>query len=127
MLRRAFILAGLAALTVLSAPAWVPLGQAHVDGSLDHDTIKVGEDRGPFRAIRLQVQYGAIEFHRVQVHFGDGSSAPVRVAGLIRAGRQTRIIGLRGRPRRIRSVEFWYARRNRQGPSRPQITLLGLQ
>lgn len=127
MFRRALITAALAALTTLAAPGWVPLGEAHVDGSLDHDNIKVGEDRGPFRAIRLQVQYGAIQFHRVQVHFGDGSSAPVRVAALIRAGRQTRMIPFRGGPRKIRSVEFWYARGNGRNPQRPQVILLGLQ
>src|SRR5947209_19495984 len=71
------------------ALGWVYLGDAHVDGAVDHDTIKVTGARGQFRAIRMQVQYGAIEFHRVIIHYGDGASARVPVRARIAAGRQT--------------------------------------
>src|SRR5581483_1493795 len=59
--------------------SWVVLGEAHVDGTLDHDTIKVN-DESRFIAIRIRVENAAVEFHRVVVHFGDGSSTPIHVA-----------------------------------------------
>lgn len=45
----------------------VRLGDAHVDGSTDHDSIKVGRSNGTYRAIQLQVSGGAVNFDRVIV------------------------------------------------------------
>ncbi len=33
----------------------VHLGDAHVDGAVDHDTIRVGRTQGTYRAIQLRV------------------------------------------------------------------------
>lgn len=38
------------------------LGDAHVDGSTDHDSIRVGRSNGAYRAIQLRVSGGAINF-----------------------------------------------------------------
>ncbi len=36
------------------AGRWESLGQARVDGAVDHDNIKVGGDRGGYRSIQLR-------------------------------------------------------------------------
>jgi hypothetical protein len=105
---------------------WTYLGEAHVDGAVDHDRIMVTAARGEYRAIRIRVENAAIEFDRVMVHFGNGTSTPIALRHRIRAGDQTRVIDLPGDRRIIESVEFWYARGNMRNPERPKLTLFGL-
>jgi hypothetical protein len=104
-------------------PAWQYLGNAHVDGAVDHDNIKVGRAEGPFHEIQFRVRGGAIEFQRVVVHYGNGEPDQIPVRNLIRAGGQTRPIDLRGARRDIRSVELWYAKA--RWAQRPTVELYG--
>jgi hypothetical protein len=106
---------------------WTILGEAHVDGAVDHDRIVVTAARGEYRAIRFRVENAAIEFSRVVVHFGNGTSTPIALGNKIRAGDQTRVIDLPGERRVIESVEFWYGRGNMRNPERPKLTLYGLR
>jgi hypothetical protein len=105
---------------------WAYLGDAHVDGAQDHDKIKVGTSKGSFKAIRLKVEDAAIEFDRVVVHYGNGSSVPIQIRSKIAAGEQTRVIDLPGDQRIIEEVEFWYARGNPGNPQKPHVVLWGL-
>ena len=102
---------------------WRLLGTAHVDGSADHDNIKVSKSQGPFREIQLRVRGGAVEFQHVVVHYGNGASDEVPVAERIPAGGQTRPIDLRGERRDMRSVELWYAKGHWR--QRPTVELYG--
>lgn len=104
---------------------WEYLGEANVDGATDHDRITVTAERGQFRAIHLKVENAAIEFDRVIVHYGNGSSEPIAIRARIPAGGQTRVIDLPGGRRIIRSVEFWYDRANPRG-ERPKVRLFGM-
>lgn len=79
------------------ARGWVYLGEAHVDGQADHDKIKVGRSEGRFRALQLRVDFVAIEFRHVVVHYSNGTSEEVQVRQRIRAGGSTRDIDLAGR------------------------------
>lgn len=99
---------------------WEYLGEAHVDGRVDHDTIRVNS-RGGFREILFEVQGGAIEFQRVVVHFENGEDHRVDVRDRIRSGGRTRAIDLPGDRRNIRSVELWYAKGSWR--SRPTLKL----
>ena len=101
------------------------LGEANVDGAVDHDNIVVTAARGSFRAIQLRVVNNAVRFQRVVVHFGNGQSETLSIASRIRAGGATRIIDLPGDRRVIQSVELWYARAN-WGPRRPKVLLYGV-
>jgi hypothetical protein len=74
----------------------VHLGDAHVDGAVDHDTIRVGRSQGKYRAIQLRVSSGAVRFDRVIVRYGNGTQEEIAVSDLIPAGGQTRIIDLPG-------------------------------
>ena len=56
---------------------WVYLGSRRVDGHRDHDVIRVGMRDGKFRAVQLRVSGGAVDFHRVIVHFGNDTSEEI--------------------------------------------------
>lgn len=104
---------------------WVYLGEANVDGQVDHDNIKVGSSQGSFRAIRMRVDIAPIRFDRVIVHYGNGNSVPISIRSKINAGGQTRVIDLPGDQRIIESVEFFYERAS-GSPSKPKVRLFGL-
>lgn len=109
------------------ARGWVYLGEAHVDGAADHDKIKVGRSEGRFRALQIRVDYAAIEFRHVVVHYSNGTSEEVQVRQKIRAGGSTRDIDLAGRDRAIESVELWYERGNYGRRQRPRVRLFGFE
>ena len=110
----------------VQARGWVYLGEAHVDGEADHDKIKVGKSEGRFNAIQLRVDFAAIEFNHVVVHYGNGESEEVQVRQKIAAGGSTRDIHVNGRNRAIESVELWYERA-RYGSTRPRVRLFGFE
>ena len=103
---------------------WAYLGEAHVDGAADHDKIKVGKSDGHFNALQLKVDFAAIEFRHIVVHYHNGSNEEVQVRQKIAAGGATRNIDLRGHDRIIESVEIWYERAN-YGSKRPRVRLYG--
>jgi hypothetical protein len=104
---------------------WVYLGEANVDGNVDHDRIRIGRDDGRFRAIQIRVERAPIEFQRVLVHYGNGADEEIAIRNRIQPGGKTRVIDLRGRDRVIESVEVWYARA-RYGSAKPKLRLFGL-
>ena len=87
---------------------WVFLGQREVADRADHDQIMVTASEGDFESIRLEVRRRPVQFHRVVVHYGNGTHQEMELAAVIPAGGQSRIIDLTGDERHIRSVEFWY-------------------
>lgn len=94
---------------------WVALGTRDVTDRADHDVISVTARRGEFVRIKLEVLRAPVDFHRVVVHFGDGTRQEVDIRSTIRAGGETRAIDLDGRDRVIRSIEFWYDARTIRG------------
>jgi hypothetical protein len=103
---------------------WEMLGTSHVDGKNDHDRIVVN-NRGSFRALQLGVKGGAIEFHRVVVHFENGGDSDLEIRDRIQDRGKTRVIDLPGDRRRIRSIEFWYSKERWR--SRPYVNVWGLR
>ena len=103
----------------------VHLGDAHVDGAVDRDTIRVGRSEGTYRAIQLRVSGGAIRFDRVIVRYGNGTQEELAIRDLIPAGGRTRIIDLPGDRRIIRNVDFWYAKASWR--RRPKVSLYGVR
>ena len=104
---------------------WTYLGDSHVDGSVDHDSIRVGRSDGSFRAIRLRVNGGAINFERVIVRFGNGTQEEIPIRSRISDGGQTRAIDLPGERRMIQSVDLWYSKD--RWSRRPKVTLYGMR
>ena len=116
----------LALCTGLSAQMgrWEFLGEAHVDGGQDHDSIKVGKAAGGYRAIQLRISGGAINFERVIVRYGNGEKEEIPIRARIPDGGQTRVIDLPGRRRIIRSLDLWYSKGRWE--RRPKVSLYGL-
>jgi hypothetical protein len=105
----------------------VMLGEAHVDGAVDHDRIVVTAARGEYRAIQFRVENSAIDFDRVVVHFGNGTTERIALRHKIRAGEETRVVDLPGDRRVIESIEFWYGRGNWRNPERPKVVAFGFR
>ena len=103
----------------------VPLGEAHVDGGNDHDSIHVGKRDGRFRAIQLRVEGGEVFFERVVVHFREGAPEELVVRERIPSGGSTRAIDLPGNRRVIESVELWYGKARWE--HRPKVALFGIR
>ena len=117
----------LAVCTTLQAQRgrWTFLGDSHVDGSVDHDSIKVGRSDGTFRAIQLRVSGGAINFERVIVRYGNGTQEEIPVRARIPNGGHTRVIDLPGERRIIQSVDLWYGKD--KWNKRPKVSLYGIR
>lgn len=102
----------LAIACTISSPArgqvWDFLGVAEIDGTRDHDKIRVTRRNGIFRAIQLRVSGDAIFFDHVVVHFGDGTSEALAVQGRIWPEGRNHIIGFSGESHVVESVEVWY-------------------
>jgi hypothetical protein len=105
---------------------WTYLGQANVDGAMDHDRISVGPWRGRFQRIQIRVDRAPIEFQRVIVHYANGRSEEVHIRQRIPSGGQTRAIDLRGDERNIDSVEFFYSRGGWRYGRMPRVRLYGI-
>jgi len=98
--------------SVLSLPArgeiWDFLGHTRIDGTRDHDRIRVTRRDGAFHVIQLRVSGDAIFFDRIVVHFADGSSQELPLRDRVWPGGRNREIGLSGERRAVESVELWY-------------------
>jgi hypothetical protein len=78
-----------------------------------------------FRALQLGVRGGAIEFHRIVVHFENGGDSDLEIRDRIEDRGRTRTIDLPGDRRRIRSIEFWYSKERWR--SRPSVNVWGMR
>jgi hypothetical protein len=103
---------------------WTVLGQRAVTDRADHDVIAVTAVRGDFRQVKLKVERASVDFRRVVVHFGNGTSQTLEMRATIPAGGETRAIDLEGSDRVIKSVEFWYDANTRRG-RQAVVRLLG--
>lgn len=103
---------------------WVQLGQRAVTDRIDHDEIPVTASEGAFSSIKLAVRRAAVDFHRVEVHYRNGTTQRVELRNTIGAGGESRSIDLVGDDRIIRSVEFWYDARTARRRS-ATVHLLG--
>ncbi|HEX2329449.1 MAG TPA: hypothetical protein VHN74_12060 [Candidatus Angelobacter sp.] len=106
----------------IRAGGWQHLGSAHVDGRADHDRIQVGG--GSFRTLQVGVTGGAIGIERLVVRFRNGGEEVLPVGGVIRSGRRSRDIPLRGGAREIRNVEIWY-QKSAANAGKPRVDLFG--
>jgi hypothetical protein len=102
------------------------LGTRDVRSTIDHDSIPVTATRGEFNRLKFRVSRHGIEFYRVLVHFGNGSTQRLDLRLVIPAGGESRWIGLRGGDRVIQRIDFWYSSRSLFG-HRARIRVYGLR
>lgn len=99
------------------------LGSAHVDGGVDHDTIKVHTNQ-TFASIQLRVSGSAIQFDHVVVQYGNGQSETLALRNQIPAGGQSRAIDLPGARRQINRIDFWYQKAH--WGAKPEVQVYGM-
>ncbi|MEO1259358.1 MAG: hypothetical protein AAFZ15_11205 [Bacteroidota bacterium] len=94
---------------------WEKLGTRKVNYRLDRDEVLVTAREGRFTKLRLQVNNGGINLHRVVVHFANGQTQVVKVNRSIPAGGQSGTLDLKGDRRVISKVVFYYDTKNFSG------------
>jgi hypothetical protein len=91
---------------------WVGLGCQQVSFiGKDRDTIKVGRSEGRFKAIKLAARGNDVEMLDLKVIYANGEPDDIPVRSLIRAGRETGALDLKGRDRAIDRIDMVYRSR----------------
>jgi hypothetical protein len=91
---------------------WVQLGCQQVSFiGKDHDSIRVGRSEGRFKAIRLAARGNDVEMLDLKVVYANGAPDDIAVRSLIRAGKETRPLDLKGRERAIQRIDMTYRSR----------------
>jgi hypothetical protein len=119
-LASALVLTGLAATDALAqrrdndrrAGKWEQLGCQQVSFlGKDRDSIRVGRREGRFKAIKLAARGNDVEMLDLKVVYANGEPDDIPVRSMIRAGRETRALDLRGRDRAIERIDMVYRSR----------------
>ena len=120
VLAGALMCTGLAATDVLAqgrdndrrAGRWVELGCQQVSFiGKDRNSIRVGRREGRFKAIKLAARGNDVEMLDLKVVYANGEPDDIAVRSVIRAGRETRALDLRGRDRAIDRIDMVYRSR----------------
>ncbi len=91
---------------------WVELGCQQVSFiGKDRDSIKVGRSEGRFKAIKLAARGNDVEMLDLKVIYANGEPDDIPVRSLIRAGRETNALDLKGRDRAIDRIDMVYRSR----------------
>ena len=90
---------------------WVELGCRRVSlADRDRDTIDVSKREGWYRAIRLRAEGNDVEVMRVDVVYGNSAPDELDVRRIIRDGRRSRAIDLKGSEKSIEQIQLVYRR-----------------
>jgi hypothetical protein len=103
---------------------WLDIGNARVNGQMDHDTIQA-RDKGTFRAIQIRVSGNSVHFIRIIGRYGNGQREQINVRSVIQAGSSSRTIELPGARRGIDKIDLFYEKASWGIP--PVVTIAGLR
>lgn len=109
----------------LAAQEWESLGSREISFARERDIIAVTAREGRFRAIKIEVDQGAIEMFNLRVTFGDGQRFSPETRLVFAEDSRSRAIDLPGDARIIQRVEFSY--KSRGGRGRAVVHLFGLR
>jgi len=118
--------AGLAAPQMAWTQLGVFLGEKHLSDRGERDTFRIGQRRGAFTGLRVEVSGSAVQFKRVVVRFENGSEQVFSKDHLLFRGTGSGIIDLRGGPRQIDKVVFYYEARS-PGWKGAEVRLYGIK
>ncbi|WP_298520358.1 DUF2541 family protein [uncultured Kordia sp.] len=91
---------------------WEKLGSKKVNYRLDKDVIRVGKHEGTFKKLKLVVSKGAINMHKMVVHYGNGSTEEIKLKHNFSRRSDSRVIDLNGNKRFITKITFIYDTKN---------------
>jgi hypothetical protein len=100
------------------------LGVRIVNFRAEKDVFEVTGREGRFRALRIEIDDGAVEIFNVRVEFGDGSAFSPETRLVFGEGSRSRTLDFPGEARVIRKVEMWF--KTISGPDRGRVRLYGL-
>ena len=120
----AFIL-GMAAITLsFSFNGWRNLGTKTVNYRLDKDVLDVQLRDGTFQQLKFVVRGGALNMHKVVVHFENGGQQEIELRHNFAPRSSSRIVDLKGNNRLIEKISFWYDTVNSSN-RKAKLTVLG--
>lgn len=112
-MRRALIatIAAIASTVAVAAPAmaWDVIGVTRVDGRTDRDVIDV-DHYGRFHRLAICADRAPVRLDGIEITFRNGRQQRVDLGTVLEPGSCTRAIDLRGRSRRIDSIELAFGR-----------------
>lgn len=86
---------------------WDKLGTKTVDYTLDRDVVTASKQEA-YSALKVKVNNGTINIHKVTVHFANGESQDVKLPAELNKSNDGQLIDLKGNQRLIEKVTFWY-------------------
>ncbi|MCH2195096.1 DUF2541 family protein [Kordia sp.] len=110
--------------TFVSKWKWEKLGSKKVNYKLDKDVIRLGKHEGTFKKLKLVVSKGALNMHRMVVHYGNGSKEEIKLRHNFNRRSNSRVIDLDGRNRIIKKITFIYDTKN-NSKSRATVHVFG--
>lgn len=87
---------------------WRSLGTKTVNYRLDKDVLDVQWRDGVFSQLKFVVTGGALNMHKITVHFENGGQQDIDVRQNFQRKSSSRIIDLKGNKRVIEKIVFWY-------------------
>lgn len=103
---------------------WRILGTKTVDYQLDKDVLDVQLRDGVFQKLKFVVRGGALNMHKVIVHFENGGEQEIDMRHSFDKNSQSRVIDLKGNKRIIEKIVFWYDTKNASN-RKEKVTVLG--
>lgn len=119
-----FLVIGIAVTANAQAGKWVRIGESHVDGHNDHDTIHVNSN-DTFHALQIRVQGSPVHFDHIVVRYGNGEKDELNVRQVIQPGQSSRQIDLQGARRKIDKIDVWYEKAN--WGNKPTVMFFGIK
>jgi hypothetical protein len=95
-----------------SQAKWERLGSRKVNYGLDKDAIAVGAHEGGYTKLKVVVKGGAINMHKMIVHYGNGTKENIALRHNFSKRSASRIIDLKGGKRIIKKITFFYDTKN---------------
>ncbi|CAN5219163.1 hypothetical protein BH09BAC3_BH09BAC3_26490 [soil metagenome] len=86
---------------------WDKLGTKTVDFTLDRDVVTASKQEA-YSALKVKVNNGTINIHKVTVHFANGESQDVKLPAEMNKNNDGQLIDLKGNQRLIEKVTIWY-------------------
>ncbi|HEY5945365.1 MAG TPA: hypothetical protein VIV40_07735 [Kofleriaceae bacterium] len=102
---------------------WTLLGTQTVNGSRDHDTIRVGRKMGGFDQLTMVVTDSDLDLQDMTIVFTGGQKWSPKIKHLFKEGARSRAIDLPGKDRTITRIELAYA--NLPGGGKAKVELYG--
>jgi hypothetical protein len=90
---------------------WVVIGEQSVGFGTDTDVIKISNRAPSFWRLRLGARGNDIFVNRMRVIFANGASQDIQVNELIREGKQSAILNLKGEARGVDRISITYRAR----------------